>query len=231
MFPIRDSAPRYTFPYVNWGLIGVNFLAFFYELSLPQRFLNEAFLPSLGLVPQHVALFLHGYPIPLAAVLVPFLTSMFLHGGWLHIIGNMWMLYLFGDNVEDVFGHSAYLLFYLGCGFIAAATQVAFNLSSSVPTIGASGAIAGVMGAYLVRFPRAKVLTLIFIIFFITFVELPAWVILLYWFAVQFLSGAAALATVSAQSGGIAFFAHVGGFIAGAVLVFLAPRRQAYRWQ
>ena len=229
MFPLRDDAPRYTFPVVNTSLIVVNVLAFLYEWQLPSRYLEREFIPALGLVPARVNLFLHGVPMSPGVLFIPFFTSMFLHGGWLHLIGNMWMLYLFGDNVEDVFGHGPYLVFYLVCGIIAALTQVVFNLNSTVPTIGASGAIAGVLGAYLVRFPRARVLTLVFLLVFFTLVDLPAWIILGYWFVVQFLSGAASLAQITPQSGGIAFFAHVGGFLAGVLLVQLAPRRR-YGW-
>jgi membrane associated rhomboid family serine protease len=178
MLPLRDNAPRYTFPVVNTTIIAINCVVFLYEWLLPPRYLQNVFLPAYAIVPARVSLFLHGYPVSTSGLLLPFLTSMFLHGGWLHLIGNMWMLYLFGDNVEDLFGHSVYLLFYLFCGFVAGVTQVAVNLHSSVPNLGASGAIAGVMGAYFVRFPRARVLTLVLLVFFYTVMELPAWIIL-----------------------------------------------------
>lgn len=225
-FPLRDDAPRWRFPWVNTLLIGLNIVVFLYELQLPARYLDRVVFPTLGLVPYRIDLFFQGTPVALSAVIVPIFTSMFLHGGWWHLIGNMWMLYLFGDNVEDLFGHGRYLLFYFACGIVAAFTQVVANPHSLVPTIGASGAIAGVLGAYFLRYPRARVLTLVFLFIFFTFWELPAWVILGFWFLLQFLSGATALA--QAASGGVAWFAHVGGFIAGMILVALAvprPRR------
>jgi membrane associated rhomboid family serine protease len=158
---------------------------------------------------------------------------MFLHGGWLHIIFNMWWLWIFGDNIEDYLGHFKYLVFYLVTGFVAASVHIALNLTSRVPTVGASGAIAGVMGAYIVLYPRGKVLTLVFLIVFITFWWLPAWLFLGYWFLIQFISGAAtSIATTSQSTGGVAVWAHVGGFLAGIALIKLMParpRRFSYR--
>src|SRR5262249_37796183 len=154
----------------------------------------------------------------------PILTSMFLHASWLHIIGNMWVLWIFGDNIEDYLGHFSYLLFYLVCGFAASVTHILLNPVSTVPSVGASGAIAGVMGAYFLLYPRGRVLSLVPLIFFFTFWWLPAWIVLGYWFLVQFLSGTATqLASSSQSSGGIAFWAHVGGFIAGLVLIKVMP--------
>jgi membrane associated rhomboid family serine protease len=153
---------------------------------------------------------------------------MFLHGGWLHIIGNMWFLWIFGDNIEDVLGHFQYLVFYLVCGFAAAAAQIALSPDSWVPTIGASGAIAGVMGAYLVKFPHARIRALLFIFVLFTTVELPAAWFLLYWFALQLFQGAGALENARADQG-VAWFAHVGGFIAGIVLIKILPTRKAYQ--
>jgi hypothetical protein len=148
---------------------------------------------------------------------------MFLHGSWMHVIGNMWFLYIFGDNVEDYLGHFKYLLFYLLVGVIAMVTQIIVDPHSTVPTIGASGAIAGVLGAYFLLYPRARVLTW----FFVFIVWVPAWVMLGYWFVLQFLSGTAtSLAYAGRSAGGIAFWAHVGGFVAGVVLVKLFPERQ-----
>src|SRR6266568_80409 len=162
----------------------------------------------------------------LAGVFLPILTSMFLHGSWLHIIGNMWVLWIFGDNIEDHLGHFSYLLFYLISGFVAAFTHILLNLGSNIPSVGASGAIAGVMGAYFVLYPRARVLTLVPLIVFFTFWWLPAWIVLGYWFLIQFLSGAAtSIAYTSQTGGGIAFWAHVGGFVAGIVLIKLFPER------
>jgi membrane associated rhomboid family serine protease len=166
---------------------------------------------------------------PLAAF-IPMLTSMFLHGSWLHIIGNMWALWIFGDNIEDHLGHFTYLIFYLVCGLAAGVAHILLNVGSNVPTVGASGAIAGVMGAYFVLYPKARVLTIVPLIVFFTFWRLPAWVVLGYWFLIQFLSGAATSIGESG-GGGIAFWAHVGGFVAGIILIKMLPERaQRYRY-
>jgi len=159
---------------------------------------------------------------------LPIFTSMFLHGSWSHLISNMWVLWIFGDNVEDQLGHFGYLLFYLIAGILASATHIVFNFYSLAPTVGASGAIAGIMGAYFVLFPSARVLTW----FFIFFLWLPAWVVLGYWFVVQFMTGAAtAISPAATAGGGIAFWAHVGGFIAGVVMVKMLPiRPRRYRY-
>jgi membrane associated rhomboid family serine protease len=151
---------------------------------------------------------------------------MFLHGSWLHIIGNMWVLWIFGDNIEDYLGHFPYLIFYLACGIAASVAHILLNLDSRVPSVGASGAIAGVMGAYFVLYPRARVLTIVPLIIIFTFWWLPAWIVLGYWFLLQLLSGAATSIAVTGQSGpGIAFWAHVGGFVAGILLIKLMPQR------
>ena len=156
---------------------------------------------------------------------------MFIHGGFLHIAGNMWFLWVFGRNVEDILGGAKYLFFYLLCGVVAAVAQILINPSSTVPTIGASGAIAGVMGAYLIKFPRARIVTLVVIIFFLTTVDIPAAFLLLYWFAIQFFSGVGSIGYSQASEGGVAFFAHVGGFLAGMGLILLLPTKQrARRW-
>ena len=156
-------------------------------------------------------------------------TSMFLHGGWMHLIGNMWFLWVYGDNVEDVLGHGKYLLFYLLCGIVAAATQFAISPDSRVPVLGASGAIAGVMGAYLLKFPQSRILTLLPLFIFWTTIELPAWLILVYWFVLQFFSGVGSIGYAQSSQGGVAFFAHVGGFLAGMLLISLMGTRQRYR--
>jgi membrane associated rhomboid family serine protease len=153
---------------------------------------------------------------------------MFLHGGWMHIIGNMWFLWVYGDNVEDALGHGKYLLFYLLCGVIASVTQYAINPDSQIPTLGASGAIAGVMGAYLIKFPHARILTLIPIIIFWTTIEIPASIILVYWFILQFFSGIGSVGYSQASQGGVAFFAHVGGFIAGMILIYIMGTKERY---
>jgi rhomboid family protein len=220
MFPIRDDAPHYTTPWVNYFLIALNTLVFLFELQLSPHNRNMFFF-SFGMVPANVIGVLHTGAY--AAGLLPILTSMFMHGGWLHIIFNMWWLWIFGDNVEDSLGHFRYLIFYLLSGLGAALVHICFNLGSRVPTVGASGAIAGVMGAYFVLFPSARVLTFIFVFF----TWLPAWLILGYWFVLQFLSGAGTAITSSQQaaSGGVAFWAHVGGFLTGVVMIKLFPRR------
>jgi membrane associated rhomboid family serine protease len=231
MLPLRDDQPRYSTPWVNYFLIGLNLVIFLFEATLDRRSL-ELLIRQFGVVPSHWALFLEGsqrYPLP--AVVLPFFTSMFLHGSWMHVIGNMWFLYIFGDNVEDYLGHFKYLVFYLLAGLIAMSTQVLVSLHSSVPTVGASGAIAGVLGAYFVLYPKARVLTW----FFVFVLWVPAWIILGYWFALQFLSGTATLIAVQGQNiGGVAFWAHVGGFVSGALMVKLFPeraRRYPYAYQ
>ena len=216
MLPIRDDQPRYSTPFVNYFLIGLNLVIFLFEAALDPQSLN-LLIHQFGVVPYHLAVFLggsHRYPLP--AIVLPFFTSMFLHGSWMHVIGNMWFLYIFGDNVEDYLGHFKYLVFYILTGLIAMSTQVAIDLHSTVPTVGASGAIAGVLGAYFVLYPRARVLTW----FFVFVLWVPAWVILGYWFVLNFLSGTATTLAVPGQiMGGVAFWAHVGGFISGALLV------------
>ena len=234
MLPIRDDQPRYSTPYINFFLIGLNLVIYFFEWTLQAS--DPASLKTLiyqfGVVPSHLTALLSGSPrYPLIAVVLPFLTSMFLHGSWMHVIGNMWFLYIFGDNVEDYLGHFTYLMFYLIVGVIAMAAQVAVSPSSGVPTLGASGAIAGVLGAYFVLYPKARVLTWIFVVI----LYLPAWIILGYWFVLQFLSGTAtSIAYEGRNVGGVAFWAHVGGFIAGALMIKLFPqraRRYPYAYQ
>jgi membrane associated rhomboid family serine protease len=234
MLPIRDDQPRYSTPWVNSFLIGLNLVIFFFEATLDPRSL-DLLIRQFGVVPSHVAAFLAGSPrYPLPAVVLPFFTSLFLHGSWLHVIGNMWFLYIFGDNVEDYLGHFKYLVFYLLTGLIAMGTQVLVNLHSAVPTVGASGAIAGVLGAYFVLYPRARVLTWFFELIFL-FLWIPAWIWLGLWSLGNFLSGTeTALAVHRQNMGGVAFWAHVGGFISGALLVKLFPersRRYPYAYQ
>ena len=226
MFPIKDDQPRYSTPYVNGFLIGINILIFLLQWLLAQQDPRgaEVFLRQYAEVPAHLAAFLGGsHRYTLGDVVIPFFTSMFLHGSWVHVLGNMWFLYIFGDNVEDYLGHFKFLLFYLLAGLIAMATQVSIYPHSNVPTVGASGAIAGVLGAYFVVYPRARVLTWFFVFVF----YVPAWVMLGYWFALQFLSGAATLSIAQAGKdvGGVAVWAHVGGFVAGMAMIKLFPER------
>jgi membrane associated rhomboid family serine protease len=231
MLPIRDDQVRYSTPWVTWFLIGLNLVIFLMESTLDPRNLN-LLIHQFGVVPYHLAAFLGGssrYPLPV--VVLPFFTSMFLHASWMHVIGNMWFLYIFGDNVEDWLGHFKYLVFYLLTGLIAMMAQVAINLHSTVPSVGASGAIAGVLGAYFVLYPRARVLTW----FFVFVLWVPAWIILGYWFVLNFLSGTVtALAVQGRNMGGVAFWAHVGGFVSGALLVKVfgeRERRYPYAYQ
>jgi membrane associated rhomboid family serine protease len=234
MLPLRDDQPRYSTPWVNSFLIGLNVVIFFFEFTLDPRSL-ELLIRQFGVVPAHLAAFLAGSPrYPLPAIVLPFFTSMFLHGSWLHVLGNMLYLYIFGDNVEDYLGHFRYLVFYLLTGLVAMATQVAVNLHSTAPTVGASGAIAGVLGAYFVLFPRARVLTWVFELLILV-IWIPAWIILIYWFFLNFLSGTATMLAIHRQNmGGVAFWAHVGGFISGALMIKLFPersRRYPYAYQ
>ena len=229
MIPIRDDAPKYTTPYVTYLLIALNLIIFIFELMLGSNDRN-AFVLQFGVLPAKLPAAFHpGANVSLAGAFLPLLTSMFLHASWLHVIFNMWALWIFGDNVEDYLGHFRYLAFYLASGLIAGFVHILFNWGSTVPTVGASGAIAGVMGAYFVLYPRARVLVWFPPIFFF---HLPAWLVLGYWFVVQFMSGAAtSIAETSQTSGGIAFWAHVGGFVAGIVLIKVLPERpRRYRY-
>lgn len=222
MIPIRDDAPKYSTPYVTYLLIALNLLIFMFELLLGSDDRN-AFVMQFGVLPAKIPAAFHpGASVSVASAFLPLLTSMFLHASWLHVIFNMWALWIFGDNVEDYLGHFRYLGFYLASGLIAGAVHILFNWGSPVPTVGASGAIAGVMGAYFLLFPSARVLTF----FFVFLAWVPAWIILGYWFVVQFLSGAATTIAYSNQSaGGVAVWAHVGGFIAGLAMIKLLPSR------
>ncbi len=216
MIPLRDSQPSQATPFVTIGLIAANVLVFLYQMSLDRFSLNHLIM-QFGTVPGHVHL-------------TSLVTSMFLHGGWLHLIGNMWFLWIYGDNVEDILGPWKYLLFYLTCGVAAAGLHVALSAGSRVPTIGASGAIAGVMGAYLVKFPRARIKTLVFLFVFVTVVEIPAVVVLLYWCVIQLCSGNGSLGSSQVSQGGVAWFAHVGGFVAGMILILVMRTREPYRY-
>ncbi|HEY0594070.1 MAG TPA: rhomboid family intramembrane serine protease, partial [Thermoanaerobaculia bacterium] len=207
MIPLRDVNPRKGVPIVNIALVVANILMFLWELSLGPRI--EGALASIAFVPSE---FFGGAT---AKESVDIATSMFLHGGWLHLIGNMLYLWIFGDNIEDRMGHGRYLLFYLLCGYAAALAHAVFNPGSSLPAIGASGAVAGVLGAYLVLFPHARVMTLIPFGLFIAMRELPAIFVLGLWFVMQLFTGVASLGVPTAQTGGVAWFAHIGGFIAG----------------
>ena len=219
MIPLRDVIPSRTTPYITVTIIILNALAWFLELSLPSDVL-PVFLQAYGIVPANFH----------AATLV---SSMFLHGSWMHVIGNMWYLWIFGDNVEDRVGHGRFIIFYLLCGMAAAFGQIFINPTSTLPTIGASGAIAGVMGAYFVLYPRSRVLTLIPLIIFWEIVELPAIFLLGFWFLMQlFSAGAIAVTSSTGGGGGVAFAAHVAGFLVGGggVFVFKKPQQPDQWW-
>jgi membrane associated rhomboid family serine protease len=224
MIPLRDDNPRRTFPFVTYLLVGVNVLAFLWELTLGESLQNALF--QIAFIPARF--WLPGNWVPDVLTII---ISMFLHGGLLHIGSNMLYLWVFGDNVEDRLGHGKYLVFYLACGFLATYAHAFFSPGSRIPAIGASGAIAGVLGAYLVLYPHARVLTVIPIIIFITVREIPAIFVLGIWFVLQLFSGVGSLGVTDAQDmGGVAYFAHIGGFVAGMVLIalfggFRRPRR------
>jgi membrane associated rhomboid family serine protease len=213
MIPLKSIRPVYSTPVVTAVLIAINIAIFIYQFSLPVRAAN-AFVLQYGVIPDQLRY-------------TTLLTSMLLHGGIGHILGNMWFLWVFGRNVEDAMGSGRYLLYYLVCGLAASLGQVLANPYSTVPMIGASGAISGVMGGYLIRFPRTPIVTLVFFIF-ISFVELPAAVLLVYWLVVQLAGGIGSVAD-EATRGGVAWFAHIGGFAAGALITKLLPRaRERY---
>ena len=216
MIPLRDVIPSRTTPYITITIIVLNAMAWLFELMLPHEVLND-FLTAYGVVPAYLA-----WPT--------LITSMFLHGSWSHVIGNMWYLWIFGDNVEDRVGHGRFIVFYLLCGIAAALGQVAVDPNSMLPTIGASGAIAGVMGAYFVLYPHSRVLTLI-PWWFLQIVELPAIALLGFWFLMQlFSAGAIAVTANTHGGGGVAFAAHVVGFLIGMAGVFVFRKRELDPW-
>jgi membrane associated rhomboid family serine protease len=227
MIPLKDTIPSRTVPFVNYTIILINLVCFLYQISLGYHL--EQFLYSWGVVPAKFFAPFSSNQIGIIDRVFPLVTSMFLHGGWLHFLGNMLYLYIFGDNVEDRLGHVRYFLFYLLCGVLAAAVHLLTNTGSRIPTIGASGAIAGVMGAYFFLFPYARVVTLIIVIFFIDVVEIPAFFFLAFWFLLQFYSGTVSFGTHDAMSGGVAWWAHIGGFIAGILLLFAFGVRRLRR--
>lgn len=223
MIPLRDKNPRYSTPFVTVSLIILNVLVFLYQLSLGPR-AEEQFVFTYGMVPARIEWAFGSPQITLGDAFAPLLSSIFLHGGWLHLIGNMWFLWVFGDNIEDRLGHLRYLLFYLVCGVGAGLAHTLFNLNSRLPAVGASGAISGILGAYLVLFPGARVLTLVPLLVFYFTVELPAVILLGYWFLIQAAQGFFALGARSA--GGVAWWAHIGGFVLGFLLARRFPRRR-----
>jgi membrane associated rhomboid family serine protease len=227
MFPLKDTIPSRSFPIVNWMLIGLNIVVFLGELKANSRGILEALVFAFGVIPARFAIYHDAHE------LATLFTSMFMHGGWMHLLSNMLALYIFGDNIEDRMGSAKYLIFYLLCGLAAGLTHIYFNINSTMPSIGASGAIAGVLGAYLLLFPRSRVITLIPIFILPFFVEIPAIVYLGFWFVSQLFNGAmqivqSAYTADAMETGGVAWWAHIGGFVAGMLLVwvFAAPEQK-----
>ena len=255
MFPYHDENITLRTPIITLLVIALNVLTWLVVEGAGSPLALARAVCDLGLIPGELTLALPpGTRFPMGDGLLCLtdpgrqvshvFTHMFLHGGWMHLLGNMWFLWLFGNNVEDSMGRARFIVFYLACGVVAALGQVAISPRSGIPMVGASGAISGVMGAYLVLYPRVRVHCLVFLGFFITSISLPAWTMLLYWIGLQFVSGLSGLVS-TAESGGVAFWAHVGGFVAGMVLVKLfanhemvrehregdwQPRRVSARW-
>jgi len=213
LIPLKDDNPTRIVPFVTIGLIAANLIVFVFELTLPPEGL-KTFVASMGVVPAELTRLILHDPRRLPHAGTTLLTAMFVHGGIMHVAMNMLYLWIFGNNIEEVMGHGRYLAFYLVCGLVASSCQVAVAPSSTVPMIGASGAISGILGAYLIMFPAARVLTLVFFIFFIRVVPIPAVIVLGFWFLLQLLSAGPAGA-----GGGVAVFAHIGGFVAGVALI------------
>ena len=223
MFPIKDTIRARIFPVVNWALIAINVLVFLYEISLSRGQL-DALIDQFGLVPAYIQ--------PLNPLTwYPYLTHMFLHGGWIHLISNVWMLLIFGDNIEERLGSGRFLVFYLLGGVVAGMVQNMLGGNPNLPAVGASGAIAAVMGAYILFFPTARVNTLVLLIFVPLFVQIPALIFLGLWFISQLFSGLATIGAETTASGGVAFWAHIGGFVFGLVAgrLFSLGRAQP-RW-
>lgn len=218
MFPIWDDVPTKKFPLITIILIVINSIVYLYQMSLGERF-NE-FIYSMGLLPFEITHNIDIFPPGPSPIYLTIFFSMFMHGSIVHLLGNMLFLWIFGNNVEDYLGRKRFIIFYLFSGIIAAFTQIFFNSDSIVPMVGASGAIAGVLGAYLLLYPRAKVTTVIIFGFFIRLIKIPAVVVLGFWIIYQFLYGISSLA-VGTGEGGVAWFAHIGGFISGIILIKL----------
>ena len=218
MFPLKDNIPAKNFPYVNIGLIAINIIFFVYELSYGHEV--DRLINALGFVPaRFLAQQAENWINP--AGFVPAFSSMFLHANLLHLVSNMWMLWIFGDNVEDCMGHGRYVLFFLLCGLASVGAQTISNPHSTIPMVGASGAISGVLGAYFLSYPHARILTLLPIVIFFYLIELPAYFFLGFWFVLQFLQGSLySLNSDQVSGGGVAWWAHVGGFAAGVLLLW-----------
>ena len=218
MFPIWDDVPTKKFPLITVVLIVLNSIVFLYQASLGEKFTE--FIYSMGLLPFEITHHIDLLPSGPSPIYLTIFSSMFMHGSIVHLLGNMLFLWIFGNNVEDYLGRKKFVIFYLFCGIAAALTQIISNPDSQVPMVGASGAIAGVLGAYLLLYPRAKVTTVIIFGFFIRLIKIPAVVVLSFWIIYQFLYGISSLA-VKAGEGGVAWFAHIGGFICGVIIIKL----------
>lgn len=215
MIPLKDKNPTHRTPIVNIAIIVANVAAFVYEVSLGPQL--ESFFFQYGVVPRVFLDSLDSFEIVPGSI-IPLFTSMFLHGGWLHLGGNMLYLWIFGDNVEDKLGHGRYFLFYICCGIAASLLHIILDPTSTIPTVGASGAISGILGGYLLMFPGARVVTVIPVFMFMQVAELPALLVLGFWFIIQFFNGLLSLGYHTAGMGGVAWWAHIGGFIAGLIL-------------
>jgi membrane associated rhomboid family serine protease len=226
VFPLYDENPTRITPYFTYGLIGMNVLVFFHELSLSNAQLEE-FLQQYAVIPQQLT-------ANFAGEWTTLFTSQFLHGSWWHLISNMVFLWVFGNNIEDRLGHIKYLIFYLSCGALAALCQYFINMNSTIPSLGASGAISGILGAYLIRFPHSQVLSLVFLGFFVTTIRIPAIILIGLFFIQNVISGFASLqvtANMSVESGGVAYWAHIGGFVFGIILAPLFGLFKSDDWQ
>jgi len=230
MIPLKDMTRRRSTPVVTLLIILANVAVFAYQLSLPD-YAADAFVIRYGLVPSHVSMALAGRHYTLTQALLPLFTCMFLHGGFLHIIGNMWFLWIFGGNVEDRLGPVTYLVFYLVCGIGSGVAQMLFSWGSKVPSIGASGAISGILGAYIVFFPASRIFTLVPLFIFWFTAQIPTWIFIGLWFVIQFLSGVSSLGQAAARMGGVAWWAHVGGFLLGLLLAKGVRGRPVYTYE
>lgn len=228
MIPLRNTVPSSSVPIVTIGLIAMNLLVFCYQVSLGREL--NGFLVQYGAIPLRFILARHIEGVSIVERYAPLFTSMFLHGGWIHVFGNMLYLWIFGGTAEDRLGHVRFVLLYILCGLGAALTQIYLDPSSRLPIIGASGAVAGVLGAYLWLFPHARIVALVPLMFFWQVVEVPAMFFLLVWFLMQLLSGAASVTATQALAGGVAWWAHIGGFVSGMILGVLLSMRKPVAW-
>ena len=222
MLPLRDKNVSGKVPYVTYIIMAINIICFLFFNVLTTKYRVDLF-ENFGIFPIRYSRHALASQFTIIEQIIPFFSYMFLHAGWLHIIGNMWTLYIFGDNVEDYLGHKGFALFYVVCGIMAGAFHLATNWHSPIPTIGASGAIAGVMGAYLLLYPHARVLVLVPIFFFVQIVEVPAYVFLGIWFLIQFFYGTVSIGS-GAYAGGVAWWTHIGGFFVGLYIILLVRR-------